>query len=171
MKQPVDMSVPTVTVENYAIQDSTIGIPSPIGQKSTASSRFCTRAGNVKLGIALVERSKTGSAYVPVKAGDDMSDDSSRTLSKTKQKKKSKRVDVQEILSNQSRNNMQKAIVDLTGLVQNKGLSNNELMFKKEIWLDKKEFFIKKLKPKYSPREEQICLEIDKTKMEVIKAD
>ena len=60
MQQPVDASTPTVSAENYVLQDSTIGIPSPIGLKTNASPRSSTRAGNLKLGIPLVERSKTG---------------------------------------------------------------------------------------------------------------
>ena len=122
------------------------------------------------MGIPLVERSKTGSAYVPIMDSDEASYDLSN---KTKKRKKAKKVDVRDILSNQnkSRDDMRKAIVDLTGSVRNKYLSNDELMFKKEIWLDKKEFFIKKLQAKYAPQEKRIRLEMDKTKIEFVKAD
>ena len=46
---------------------------------------------------------------------------------------------------------MSKAIVDLTGSVRNNGLTNDELNFKKEIWLDQKEYMNKKLNTKYLP--------------------
>ena len=72
---------------------------------------------------------------------------------------------------NKSRDDMRKAIVDLTGSVRNKGLTNDELMFKKEIWLDRREYLNKKLKAKYSPRELQIRLEVDRAKIDMIKSD
>ena len=170
MKQPADTATPTVSAENYTMQDSVVGIPRPIGSKPNSASRFSTRDANLKMGLPLVERFKTGSAYVSDKACDDVSPATSSTKMN---KRKSKKVDVRDILTNQnkSRDDMRKAIVDLTGSVRNKGLSNDELMFKKEIWLDRKEYLNKKLKAKYSPRELQIRLEVDRAKMDMIKSD
>lgn len=83
----------------------------------------------------------------------------SSTPSKTKKQKRPKEVDVRDILTNKnmSRNDMRKTIVDLTGSVANKGIT--------------KEYLNKKLKAKYSPREKQIRLEVNKAKMETILND
>ena len=62
MKQPVDMSVPTVTVENYAIQDSVVGITPPIGLNTAVPSHFSTWEENSKMGLLLVNCHITGSA-------------------------------------------------------------------------------------------------------------
>ena len=74
-----------------------VGIPRPIGTKTNGASRFSTRDANLKMGLPLEERFKTGSDYVPVNhvvACDGTSVSTNSSPNKTKKKKRPHKVDV-----------------------------------------------------------------------------
>ena len=145
MKQPAETSTPTVSSQNYVMQDNVVGVASPIGTSNHAPARFSTREANSHGGLNLVERFKTGRAYVENDVGGDMSPSSRKSCSKsakTSSKKKSRKVDVRDIVANQneSRNEMRSAIINLTSSMKTKNVTIDELAFKKECWEDKKDF-------------------------------
>ena len=67
MNQAEDTATPTVSMDNYAVQDKLVGICTPVGIDTAASPRFSTRKQNKKSGLNLVERFKRGNAYVSKK--------------------------------------------------------------------------------------------------------
>ena len=148
MKQPAETATPTASAQNYSMQERIIGVASPIGLATCAPARFSTRDQNVCRGLNLVQRHKSGRAYVEESDGGD--------LSPTKlPPKKSKKVDVREILANQndSRNEMRSAIINLTSSMKPNEVTAEELSFKKECWNNKKTFIQEKFRAKYTFRE------------------
>ena len=148
------------------MQEQVVGVAAPIGSDSRAAARFSTREQNVQAGLNLVKRFKSGRAYV---------DEASAEVSpeKSPKNKKAKKIDVRDILSNQSesRSDMRSAIINLTSSMKQKEVSSEELSFKKECWSDKKELLQQKLKAKYAYREKQSELEIRKAKLQFLKSD
>ena len=109
MKQPTETATPTISAQDYTMQERIIGVASPIGLDTRSPARFSIQDQNVCTELNLVQRYKSGRAYVEEIDGADLSLTKSPT-------KISKKVDIRKILSDQdeSRNEMRSAIINLT---------------------------------------------------------
>ena len=140
----VEENQPTVSQQNYKVQDAFVGIPSPIGNDTNAEARASTRDQNARAGINLVMRDKTAMAYPSPNSG--LEDDNVNSPSKSKNKKA--KFNVKDLISstNQCRSDMSSAIIDLASSTKKETASSEEIAFKKGIWDDKKIIWTRNLR-------------------------